>query len=397
MRSRQSVSVHVVHSVVPGPRCSRVPRRAAAMLLASAALLPAQPAALARDAFHTYGVHGFRAVPLPPIGPGSFDIRGDYLPDGRIVAVTGLSIFLENAPGSGTFHEAAILDAATVGGATDPSFLRVSPDGSSIAVGAGFARPVAVFSTSSLGPVGSPTPLTPAGGGGGGGGARYFNVPHFEGAWADGSHLAVTAGDFGSPSFVTLLDVTSSTAAPLNPMIVSNIGGASAGIAFDAGGRLYTGNGFDIDPSSGSTTGTIRAFASSEWNGAVPANFETGGALVADVLSAGSLLFDAEGNLIVGGGEFGADSGYLGVINALALADALAGAGPIDSSDLADLRRLDPLGTGAGYFAAAFNPLTGELAVTSGATWHITIPAPATFLSASTFAFIFARRRNRAR
>jgi hypothetical protein len=69
-------------------------------------------------------------------------------------------------------------------------------------------------------------------------------------------------------------------------------------------------------------------------------NFEGAGVLIGEVLSGASLLFDAEGNLIVGGGDFGSDAGYLGVLKADRIAGALAGLGPVDPSDPAQLRLL---------------------------------------------------------
>jgi len=324
----------------------------------------------ARDAFSTYG-NSYRAVTLPPIGGGSFGIVGDALADGRLVTATGTTVYLERGVGLGVFDAVAMLDTAYVGGAIDPAFLRVSPDGASIAIGGGFNKPVAVFAAASLGVPGSPTFLA----GGMGGSARYYQMPHYEGAWADSSHLALTAGDFGLPAFVSLLDVASTVTAPVNPTIIRNIGGASTGVAFDAAGRLYTGNGFDNDPSVGSNTGTIRAFTHAEWAGG-NVDFETQGTLIGRVLSAASLVFDADGNLFVGGGDFGSDAGYLGVINHIALADAFAGFGPINGANPSEMRRLDPLGNGFGYFGSAYNRSTGELSITSGTTWYVTVPGP---------------------
>ncbi|MBC7771819.1 MAG: hypothetical protein H7210_04950, partial [Pyrinomonadaceae bacterium] len=227
--------------------------------------------------------------------------------------------------------------------------------------------------------------------GGRGGVARYVNVPHVDGAWADSSHLALTAGDFGSTACVSLLDVDSPVSSPVNPTIVRNIGGASSGVAFDSVGRLYTGNGFDLDDATGSNTGTIRAFAPADWaTGTV--DFELGGTLVGEVLSAGSLAFDAEGNLLVGGGDFGGDSGYLGVVNHAALAGTFAGLGPIDSSDSSELRRLDPVGNGLGYFGSVFNTVTGEVAITSGTTWYMTVPTPGS-AGMLAMAWVFTRVR----
>jgi hypothetical protein len=209
------------------------------------------------DAFERYGA-SWRSVALPPVGTGSFDIKGDFLPDGRIIAVTGADVLLERMARSGEFDVVATLDAAEVG-ATDPSFLRVSPDGARIAIGAGFLKPVVVFNAESVGAPGAPVVLTS------GTLARYYDVGHYDAAWQDSTHLAITAGEFGSASFVSLLDTSSSAAAPVNPTIVAGIGGASSGVAFDREGRLYTANGFDLDPSSGSATGTIRAFDPASW------------------------------------------------------------------------------------------------------------------------------------
>lgn len=337
---------------------------------ASVVLAAGCTSCLGRDAFSTYG-GTFRGVSLPPVGSGSFGIAGDVMADGRIIAATGTTVYLERGVGLGVFDAVAALDASFVGGSIDPAFLRVSPDGTSIAVGAGFNKPVAVFAATALGTAGAPTALT----GGSGGVARYYNVQHFDGAWADASHLALTAGDFGAAGFVSLLDVSSDVVTPLNPTIVRNIGGASSGIAFDSTGRLYTGNGYDLNPSSGSNTGTIRAFNHADWSGG-SVDFEVGGTLIGEVLSAGSLDFDAEGNLFVGGGDFPDDAGYLGVVGNASLAGVLAGGGPIDAADGSQVRRLDPLGSGFGYFGSVFNAATGELSVTDGTTWYVTIPGP---------------------
>jgi MYXO-CTERM domain-containing protein len=332
----------------------------------SASVVPS--AVWAQGAFHRYG-ESWRTVSLPPVGSGSFDVKADFLADGRMIAVTGSTVYVESVRGSAVFDAVGVLDASRIGAGTDPAFLRVSPDGASVAIGAGFGKPVVVFGVAALGEPGAPAPLTS------GATASYFDVAHYDARWSDASHLAITAGDFGSPSFVSVLDVMSSAGAPVNPVVVAGIGGASAGVAFDAAGRLYAGNGFDFDPGSESVTGTIRAFAPEEWmNG--PVDFEAAGVHIADLLSASSLLFDLEGNLVVGGGSFPDDTGYLGVISAAALADALGGIGPVDATNPALVRRLDPLGDGSGYFGTAFDPTTGELFATSGAAWYGTVPTP---------------------
>lgn len=336
------------------------------------------------DAFDQYG-RSYRAFQTPPIGPGSFSVAGAALADGRLLMVTGNSIYREVSPGAAAFDEVARLDPRETGGATDPAFLTISPGGTRIAVGGGFGRPVAVFDVAALGTPDAPTELTS------GVLAEYFDLGHYDGAWYDDVSLAVTGGDFGNPAFVTLLDSTSDPDNPISRVVVSGIAGASSGVAFDSAGRLYTGNGFA--DGSGSETGWIRAFEPAEW--LAGADFESGGTLIGDVLSAGSLEFDSFGNLAVGGGDFGEfDAGYLGVINADAVASALAGFGAIDGTDPMQLKRLDPRGDGAGFFGAAYNGFTGELYVTDGTAWYATVPGPGTAAVLGCAGAIGRRRRH---
>ncbi len=326
------------------------------------------------SAFSTYGA-SFDSFTPPPFGAvGSFGTLGDNLADGRMLAVTGNTVFVETAVGSRDFRAVASLDSAYSGGSVDPAFVRVSPDGSQIAVGLGFGKPLAVFDAGALGSIGSPSVLTSVN-------TRYFDVPHYDAAWRNGNELAINYGSSGFTSAVSLLDVDSPVGSPVNPTIITNIGGGSSSVAFDSTGRLYTANGFDT-VGGGSDTGHIRAFEANAWVGGA-ADFESGGVFIGDVLSGVSLGFDNAGNLIVGGGDFGAefDGGYAGVISAGAIGDAWRGS-PIDRDDFNDLRMLDPLGNGFGFFVTAYNEVTGELIVidndfgTGISTWYATVPAP---------------------
>jgi len=350
------------------------------------ALLATAPA-LANPTFQTYG-RSFRPIQMPTIPPGSFSVLGDALPDGRILAVTGNSVFLESTSGSGLFDAVAEFDPALTGGTVDPSFVRLSPDGQHVAVGTGFAKPLAVFDIDALGTPGSPTTLAD------GANATYFHVDHFDAAWADSTRLAITAGTFRQPSVVTLLDTTSDPLAPSNPAIIEGIGGASAGIAFDSAGRLYTGNGFAGSGPSG--TGWIKAFDPALWT-AGPADFEQDGRFVADVLSSATLRFDGVGNLFVGGGDFGeSDTGYLAVLESSRVMLAAEGGPAIDRSDPGQVRRLDPRGDGLGFFLSGFNGVTGELYVMDGQTWYATVPSPTgtpVLLLAASGYFAWRRRR----
>ena len=321
-----------------------------------------------RHAFDVYG-QSYRRIDLPPASGGSFITVGDALPDGRILSTTGDGVYLETGVGTGSFELVSTLDTGLFGGTPDPAFLRISPDGSRIALGGGFNKPLAVFNTAELGSAGAPSFI-------GASNADHFAINHFDAAWLDNNQLAITAGNFGNPAFVSLLDVTSDTLAPVNPVIINNINGASGGITFDTAGRLYTGNGFGSGPPY-SDTGWIKIFDPTDWTTATPADFETDGVFLGDILSAGSMSMDTEGNLFVGGGDFTeGQTGYMGVVSAQAITNALNGFGPVDINDPLSLSRLDPIGNGLGFFGSSFNPATGELYVTDGATWWATAPSP---------------------
>ncbi|MFG0252251.1 MAG: hypothetical protein ACF8NJ_05190, partial [Phycisphaerales bacterium JB038] len=209
----------------------------------------------------------------------------------------------------------------------------------------------------------------------------------------DEANLALTGGDWGQPAHVTLLDTTSDPSQPTNPVIVTNIGGASAGIAFDDAGTLFTGNGFGGNGPS--DTGHVKALDYDDWQAGLigdPTDFEAAGVFIVDLLSAGSLGFDAEGNFFVGGGDaFSGDAGYFALIDDAALAAALAGLGAIDVHDPAQGRTFDPEGTGGvGNYTVAYNTVTGDLyggwaegySAGDEVTWAVyNIPAPTSWLA----------------
>jgi len=344
-------------------------RAISALAFALTSAAPFAPAA-ADSPFQNYGER-FQTVNAPALGAGSFFVVGDALTDGRLIAVTGLDVFLETAPGSSQFQVAAMIAGDVVSGSMDPSFVRISPGGSRVAIGAGFGKPVMVLDASLLDPA-SPPVLDELN-------AKVFAVGHDGAAWFDEDDLAISSGAFGAPAQVNLLDVTSDPTNPVSPVVVENIDGGSAGVAFDDAGRLYTANGFDNSPDTAGTseTGWIKAFEPAAWmNG--PIDFETGGTLVADVLSGLGLDFDSEGNLLVGGGDaFGPGaSGFLAVARAAAVDLALSSADHVQESDTDDVLRLDPLGDGSGFFSPIVNAATGELIVSDGVNWFATSGRP---------------------
>ncbi|HRX87172.1 MAG TPA: hypothetical protein P5572_19265 [Phycisphaerae bacterium] len=331
------------------------------------------------DAFSAYAVQ--RSFQLPA-GASSFDV----LADGRIVTMVDANVYTENATGSATFGMLGTLpDADVVPGAYATGFVRVSPDGTRIAVGnnggATFDHPqVGVFALDTLA-------------------GSWFTAAHYDAAWLDNRSLALTAGDFSEPSRVTLLDTQSAPGSPTNPTIIANIDGGSAGITFDAAGYLYTGNGFDFDD-----TGVIKAFSPAAWqpalSGASPADFEAAGDLIAEVLSAGALGFDAEGNLHVGGGDFAEDeSDFAALIRANDVLAARAGGGGADVNNPTQVRRFDPdSGNPFNFYDVNFNPVTGELYLREGTTvYSYVAPEPSGALFGALGALAVMRRRSQTR
>lgn len=287
----------------------------------------------------------------------------DALPDGRLVTLHGTDLYAETSAGSRVFDRVGTLAGMDVG-SYGAAFVRVSPDGTHLAVGnnggSSYANyQVGVFDLGNLA-------------------GTWFPVAHFDAAWTDNSQLALSAAA-GASSKVTVLDTASSPTSPHNPTVVSNIAGASAGITFDAAGNLFTGNGYASG--AGSSTGTIKAFSASSWmaalSGGQPADFEAGGTMIGRILSATSLGFDAEGNLHVGGGDFGSGAfGYAGLADYSAVQRALAGGSPIGSGEV---QHFDPdLTNPYNFYDVNYSHVTGELYVREGASvWTYAVPEPA--------------------
>jgi hypothetical protein len=278
----------------------------------------------------------------------------DALADGRVIAIADANVYVETGPSSSNFSLVGALPAADIPG-FGAAFLRVSPDGQRIAVGNnggafGDNYQVGIFDVTTLA-------------------GDWFTASHFDAEWFDDSLLAIAAGDFGSPSIVTVLDTASPDPQdPSNVLILDNIGGASGGIAFDGAGNLYTGNGFQSTGPSG--TGAVKAFLLSDWlpilSGGSPLHFENDGVLIVDILSASPLDFDIEGNLAVSGGDFSSseDKDFVAVISAPSVAAALMGSGPVSTSDPQRIRHLDPLpGNDFNFFTASTNDTLQQLYV----------------------------------
>ncbi|MFH1107776.1 MAG: IPTL-CTERM sorting domain-containing protein [Planctomycetota bacterium] len=280
-----------------------------------------------------------------------------------MIVLVGDDVYVETAADSRSFAQTGTLPAADFP-SFGAAFIRVSPDGTQIAVGnnggTSFSNyQVGVFDVNSLM-------------------GNWFAANHFDAEWIDSAHIALTAGDFVNPSVVTVLDTTSAhPPSPTNTTIIDNIGGASGGIAFDSAGNLYTGNGFQT--SGPSETGAVKAFLHAAWTaaltGGTPLDFEAGGVLVVDVLSASPLAFDRQGNLLVGGGDFSSsgDTDFVALVRASTVSSALSGMGPADSNNPEQVRRLDPdAANDFNYFSVNCDPALGRLYVhdSGSATLH---------------------------
>ena len=328
-----------------------------------------------------------RTFDLPPSfnGTGDFDdnVLFDALPDGRLLVLNGGQISVETGVGSGSFSGLGSIPGFQP--SFGSSFLSISPDGTRAVAGSNGEGFVTIFDTA------NPSSFT------------NFSVADFNGAWIDNTSLAIS-------NFNGVDVLNTSTGAVTN--IVSNIGGASAGITFDAAGNLYTGNGFDFAP-GGSDTGSIKAFNASAWQPALaggPAiDFENSGIEVADLLGAMSLGFDSFGNLFVGGSDFfggSGDLGYAGLVDGDAVLARLldpSGTSIIDALSSTDvLRQFDsPQFAIDGQLPPSwvFNDATGELYLRyfeQGEVFVYQIPAPGSLAILGLGSLAASRRRRRA-
>ena len=300
-------------------------------VLITAAAMVAVPPAAKGDAFSDYAL--VESFNLP--AASEFDV----LADGRLVTLVGAEVYAESAVGSRSFNILGTLADADLG-AFGPAFLRLSPDGTRIAVGNNGGvtygnYQVGVFEVSDLS-------------------GDWFPATHWDAEWIDDTNLAVTAGEFGQPAVVTALDTSSDPSSPANPTLVENIGGASAGVTF-----------------------------------------ETQGTLIVDLLSASALGFDAEGNLHVGGGDFSTgDTDYAGLVRAGAVADALGGGGPVDPLDPAQVRLLDPDTVGSNFYDVDYSDVTGELYVREGDVVYVyVVPEPGSLVLLAAGGWAAVRRK----
>ena len=286
--------------------------------------------------------------------PGAADmVDGKFEVAGRLILATGNKIYLQRNYGSSVYDV-----VATVKYAMDPCFVHPSPDGDRIALGLGYFQPLLIVPTSILS-IDNPPALVdqnnnfhPD--------VKAFDplyIKYYEADWADNQYLVVNGGtwpdgalppynpgDFASGVGILNTDAED-TWTEYGRALVTNIPGASSDVDVDADGNLITGIGFGTG-----TTGQIKIWAASEWNAADPQetpslDYQANTKIVAaNASSAAYMGTDAEGNLVVGGGDWAAGPptsiGYAALINVSVLDRVLAGGSPVDESNAAEYREL---------------------------------------------------------
>ncbi len=248
-------------------------------------------------------------VPLPPPAEGSFFTVFDYVHDGRLVAFDGFTVFLQETRASDKFTAIGTLPPE-FRGATDPAFVAVSPNGRRLLLGAGaggskFPDPNFNGNIFELRITGGTAVLV---------GRFPFSI---QGTFLrnDSSRFLFGQGEtFGTfVGSIEFLDLAKKQARAL----IGRIPGDPGGLDFDRQGNLYVGLGAAADQSR---TGEIRRFDRRDVVRAIRQkellDFDSDSTLVVEVLNAGDLDFDTEGDLFVGGGDFAEpDQGYVAQVD----------------------------------------------------------------------------------
>ena len=316
--------------------------------------------------FDEYTQYNQAVVELPPVG--DFDgnsswftaaecfprdtqvMIGNYEAAGRILAATGKTIYLQKTYGPTRSDPEHWLKVATVSNNMDPSFIRISPDGAKIALGLGYGQPLLVFPTSLLDP--DNPPLLIDANGNPAPGVIVYNVNYYDADWVDNRYLVINGGQWPGPPYgsgVGVLDTSDPN--DQGKALITNIPGASSGIAVDADGNLVVGIGYAPGPPN--RTGEIKVWNSSEWSTSPnsPLDYEANNRIVAkNVLSPAYLGIDEEGNLHVGAGDAvgtggAAENGYAALISKTVIdrvADPACPEEPVDESNPEEYREFAP-------------------------------------------------------
>lgn len=316
-------------------------RTLVAFAAAASIVLPARHAAA--EAFDEYATKGTYSITLPPrttsyatlsdsFGPRASAVIDGYALRGRLLAVNDSTVYLQKNFGSSVW-----LPVAKVATNMDPSFVKISPDGTTIALGLGYFQPLHLVGASLLSVTAPPNLSTHPQ-------VKRFDASYYDAVWRDARYLLVN-GEGPSGSQVYAIDTYLADPASAFIPLITSVPGASAGVAVDRFGNLVTGIGF------GATTGELKIWPAGDVaaalapDGAPLTYSSTGHLLATKVLSAASLGFDADNNLYVGGGDAFGDSGdygYAALIHAGVLTRVLAGGAPVDESKPGEYSAIAP-------------------------------------------------------
>ncbi len=291
----------------------------------------------------------------------SYTVALDYLPDGagaalkgRLIAATGHNIYLQDAVDSSSWTK-----VGTVTDTMDAAFIKVSPDGTKVALGQGWGKDLLVFPLSLL-TSGNITDIT--------NNSETISfgwntVRYYDAVWADNStHLVINGGFWDDVNNVadrvgiTCLDITDAGNTPVSIISNTSYPGASSGIALDGDKNLIFGNGYDSN--NNARTGELVLLPASSWwqnsgpkTSGLPLAYSAARKFANNVLSAAHLGFDEEGNLHVGGGQFvnsgsqNLESGYAALISRQVISDTADAGIPlyqIDETNAAQYREIAP-------------------------------------------------------
>lgn len=292
----------------------------------------------------------------------------DVLPDGRILQARGSELWLQADLNGSAYIKLGDLGSGVVS-STGPSFVKVSPDGTRLAVGNNDFTPAnQAVHLIDVASISNATPSTPV---------ASVAAFGFDAVWSSNSALLVTGGDFfvGS-SLVSRVDFVGT---PSATVVVQGVGDGSGGVAI-IGPSVYVGVGFG----GGATpAGQVRSFDLATLEAAsAPIEF-TSASVLTQVLSSYPLASDSAGNLLIGGGDSFANPPVLGF------------AAVVDPADPANPLFLSPGGDDSIY-SVAFNAFTNEaLIITEGVAYRYAIPAPGFTASLLTLSTILSAGRRR--
>ncbi|MGP1273585.1 MAG: YncE family protein [Phycisphaerales bacterium] len=318
---------------------------------AAAVLALASPTATASAQFDPVLPGSVEPVATFALPGGAFDV----LADGRLLSISPAGeVLIQSSVNSSSYITTNELAAPNASG-FGASFLRVSPDGSRVAIGnnefnAGNAVLVYDFAEFTLG-LGLGNPVLPE---------VTITTPNFDADWADSGTLFVTGANSATfTPIVNRLDVSSGT----SETVIAPAGVFSGGVAVE-GDTLLVGDG---------QSGQVRAFDTATFP-PLPLAFSDGD-LVGSSTSASSI--DTIGPLLLIAGQRFGEQGFATVI------DRTFGASV----------RLQPAGPDA-FYGGYFNEATQQLVVTANGVGYVyNIPVPGTLGVLTVLGLAAARRR----